>query len=529
MTPVQPQHMPKHVTTDTSAPLCMSTDNFASNMPGKLDAEFNQYNCNYPFSYTDHTAATALSREGNGKLRQEALQQHKRDKKQQYVANRTSSLSAQRKMNQMEHIKDRSGCELPDDDDLRTLVSECLAAPADTRVEGPTKRVYLVGDSHALNLVPSLAAAVHGDAVLRVLTATGRGFLHPDIDVQSDTFQTGECDKDMTGSTAKYREAVVAALDASVMEGDVVVIHNFWKDAEEEKKHAAYYESDLVEKILAPRKAHLMVFSDWTRLQCDSRGHLCAKGGFDAAVPERAKACFADHDWMECASVAKPVSLRNVAFQELQTRHPESVTFMDLYQLYVDSSNLISINIPGTNLIWQGTDKYQVYSTMEPDKQMAFDGGGFNSHQSLSGSFYLWPFLCDQLMELDPAAAAASEVVAPAAAEVAAPAAAEVAAPAAAEVVAPAAAEVVAPAAIGLQQLDEKIAQAEQDAVKAGEEVTKAAAEVQKAKEKEQAERAKAEEKEKVAEDLRLLRPAASSRHSVKYGHHHSQTLKESP
>ena len=34
---------------------------------------------------------------------------------------------------------------------------------------------------------------------------------------------------------------------------------------------------------------------------------------------------------------------------------------------------------------------------MAPEAQKTFDGHGFNSHQSLTGSFYLWPFLCDAL------------------------------------------------------------------------------------------------------------------------------------
>ena len=41
------------------------------------------------------------------------------------------------------------------------------ASPPETRTEGPTKRVFLLGDSHALNLVPSLTAAVRGPAPLR--------------------------------------------------------------------------------------------------------------------------------------------------------------------------------------------------------------------------------------------------------------------------------------------------------------------------------------------------------------------------
>ena len=132
---------------------------------------------------------------------------------------------------------------------------------------------------------------VHGDAVLRILTATGRGFSSPSSDKQSDDFQTEKCGKDMTGSVRvrcarsplpvspaacwpasppfperdvsplgpplapppphssppwdaaqRYREAAVAALDASVTAGDVVIIHNFWKGEEDEKAHAHYYE-----------------------------------------------------------------------------------------------------------------------------------------------------------------------------------------------------------------------------------------------------------------------------------------------
>ena len=121
---------------------------------------------------------------------------------------------------------------------------------------------------------------MHGDAILRILTATGRGFLHPFSDQVSDDFQTGECGEDMTGSTQarpttrppprlptrhlstpppvgngplltpftplrcaqRYREAAIAALDASVTAGDVVIIHNFWKGEEDEKAHAHYYE-----------------------------------------------------------------------------------------------------------------------------------------------------------------------------------------------------------------------------------------------------------------------------------------------
>ena len=50
-----------------------------------------------------------------------------------------------------------------------------------------------------------------------------------------------------------------------------------------------------------------------------------------------------------------------------------------MYDLFVDQkTNLISINIPGTDEIWQD-------ASWAPS---------LNSHMSLAGSFYVWPHLC---------------------------------------------------------------------------------------------------------------------------------------
>jgi len=293
---------------------------------------------------------------------------------------------------------------------MRALVSDCLAAPAASRGDAwPKKRVFLLGDSHALNLVPSLAAAVHGDAELRMLTAAGRGFFSPGRDADYDSFQSGLCGgKDLAGSTAAYREAALGALDESVVAGDVVVIHNSWLGDESDAQEAAFYEKELVDKILAPRKAYLLVFSDWTRFACDSRGHKCATGKWGAeyktadAVPNRAQLCFEQHKWFQCASFAKPWEQRQQAFQQLAERKPNAVKFLDLYGLFVDhESGLTSINIPGTNLIWQGLEVYKAYAKKQPEQKAVDTSSGFNSHTSLVGSFYFWPYLCDLLASLE--------------------------------------------------------------------------------------------------------------------------------
>ena len=62
---------------------------------------------------------------------------------------------------------------------------------------------------------------------------------------------------DFAGSTAQYRNSALAALNASVTRGDVVVIHNYWQ-AGEESLHAKYYEEAIVKAITEPRGARLL-------------------------------------------------------------------------------------------------------------------------------------------------------------------------------------------------------------------------------------------------------------------------------
>ena len=53
---------------------------------------------------------------------------------------------------------------------------------------------------------------VHGKAVMRILTATGRGFNSPSGDADHDAFITKQCGTSQKGSTARYRKAALAAL-----------------------------------------------------------------------------------------------------------------------------------------------------------------------------------------------------------------------------------------------------------------------------------------------------------------------------
>ena len=73
-----------------------------------------------------------------------------------------------------------------------------------------------------------------------------------------------------------------------------------------------------------------------------------------------------------------------------------SAHFFDMYDLFVDpGSSHISINMPGTQVIWQATDHIDC-----DDLDADMPDAGFSSHMSLTGSLYLWPFFCDMLSSL---------------------------------------------------------------------------------------------------------------------------------
>jgi hypothetical protein len=325
-------HKPKSVTTDPSAPLCLSTDPFP---PMFKEDSHPAYHCTYP-----------------------------------------SSLGGMQVY--------------PTDDQAKGLADRCLSADPSNRGTSATKRVFLLGDSHALNLVPPLAAAIHGDGYLRTLTATGRGLLDPSSDKRLDDFQSQGKGVDFAGSTAQYRNSALAALNASVTRGDVVVVHNYWQEGEE-SMHAKYYEQAIVKAITEPRGAHFVVMSDFAFPGCDGKGHTCLHQG----VARRAEQCFKQFDWEECAATAKSSTARNSGLKTMTDAHA-SAHFFDMYDLFVDpGSSHISINMPGTQVIWQATDHIDCDDL---DKDMP--DAGFSSHMSLTGSLYLWPFFCDMLSSL---------------------------------------------------------------------------------------------------------------------------------
>jgi hypothetical protein len=329
-------HKPNSVTTDASAPLCLSSDPFP---PMFKENSHPAYRCTYPSSL------------GGG-------------------------------------AENGGMAVYPTDTEAKGLADKCLAASPSSRGTSATKRVFLLGDSHALNLVPPLAAAIHGDGYLRTLTATGRGFMAPSSDARLDAFQTSEHpEKDFTGSTAQYRNTAMAALNSSVTKGDVIVVHNYWQDGED-ATHAKFYEEAIVKAITEPRGAHFVVMSDFGFPGCDGKGHTCLHQG----VARRAEQCFKQFNWEDCAATAKSSTARNSGLKAMADAHA-SAHFFDMYDLFVDpGTSHISINMPGTQVIWQATDHIDCDDL---DKDMP--DAGFSSHMSLTGSLYLWPFFCDLL------------------------------------------------------------------------------------------------------------------------------------
>jgi len=291
---------------------------------------------------------------------------------------------------------------------MGSLVDTCLSRSSDAAA--PPRAVYLVGDSHSMNLIPTLMAATHGVAQLRFLAAPGRGFMPPSKDADYDAFQGKKEGLDYTGSTEYYREEVLKKLAADVQAGDVVIVHNFWKSSSEMAQDAAFLETEVVEKILAPKGASLLLLSDWANMGCSEPTAEAAKcvdtqdpPCFDeCVVPEasdasvkslgRAQQCFRQKKFDVCEKYAKQPGARAKDFVALAARN-EHVYYFDLYDLFVDTASpltaslrfpgTVNVHLPGTDIVWEAWEN--------------IEQNDFSSHMSLVGSLYAWPYLCEQM------------------------------------------------------------------------------------------------------------------------------------
>jgi peptidoglycan/LPS O-acetylase OafA/YrhL len=360
-------HQPKSVVTDKDAPLCLSTDQHPP-MFNEHIAEAPAYQCFYPRS--------AEGAENGG---------------------------------------------MPTDAAMDKLVDTCLSRSSDEKA--PKKVVYLVGDSHSMNLIPTVTAAVHGVAQVRYLAAPGRGFMPPYKDADYDAFQGKKEGIDYSGSTAFYRDAVLKKLEADVQEGDIVIIHNFWKGMADTSQDAEYMETEIVNKILAPKGASLLLFSDWANLGCQEPQEALAAGAggkcldtndppcFDECVVAqeadqtivnlgRAQQCFRSKRFEVCDKYGKPEGARARDFVQLAEKN-EHVYYFDIYELFVDTASektsshfpsaqrfpgTVGVNLPGTKTVWEAWEN--------------IEQNDFSSHMSLVGSIYTWPYVCEQIDEV---------------------------------------------------------------------------------------------------------------------------------
>ena len=115
-------------------------------------------------------------------------------------------------------------------------VARCLQRPASAG-GSQTPTMFLVGDSHALAMLPGLAASVHGSMNL-VWSTIGSGCGFRANDAGFDLYDRAMC--------LEYRAAAITALQAHVMTGDViavVVMHDYLNN--NQTGHAAFLEATL--------------------------------------------------------------------------------------------------------------------------------------------------------------------------------------------------------------------------------------------------------------------------------------------
>ena len=185
-----------------------------------------------------------------------------------------------------------------------------------------------------------------------------------------------------------------------------VVVHNYWQEAED-TLHAAFFEEAIVAPITEPRGAHFVVMSDFAFAGCGNKGHTCVRDG----VENRAERCFEESSWEDCAAHAKPFDARGGAGMQAMTERHARAHFFDMYALFVSpgaassskdappsdasssTTSEISINIPGTGVIWQSSDEYRAIGGRDVRLDASLydvaatgegDSAGFSSHMSLA-------------------------------------------------------------------------------------------------------------------------------------------------
>jgi len=236
---------------------------------------------------------------------------------------------------------------------------QCLTP--DYSVGMPQKTVWILGDSHAEELRLPLALATRGHFQVRGYLATGIGWV-PGWDASPARLQTSS----EVHEWLDIFHFVFDTIASHIRPGDVIVLMEGNRGIHvEETPHdiLSFVETSVKETleniILATAEsvnAKLFVMGDWDAHLGESQKH-------------------------PTETLANLVGRRDMV-ADIKTRHPDSIYFFDLYNLFCDSELPVGDAppptcqryIPGSNLVAFPTE---------------------SEHMNTAGALYIWPRICD--------------------------------------------------------------------------------------------------------------------------------------
>lgn len=225
------------------------------------------------------------------------------------------------------------------------LVPRCLRPPRGVN-GGPTRALFLVGDSHAAMSVNGLRRAVEGAFAFAWATVGHNCALDRDGGYKSDDYGI-DC--------AHWTVQVMGELAAEVRARDVVV---YRLSVDHYRQHTFEFVRSALHPLVARNGAKLVLVGDSPKLR--TRATYCLPSRFAPRALERC-------DTPRSAAGSTQV---DAALQAFADEH-EDVAFFGLFDLFCEATRCRA-TIPGTNTFW------------------IFD----EHHFTVAGGMYLWPFWC---------------------------------------------------------------------------------------------------------------------------------------
>jgi peptidoglycan/LPS O-acetylase OafA/YrhL len=259
------------------------------------------------------------------------------------------------------------------------VIKKCLTPDRESS-NYPKPTVFLLGDSHAGSLMPALAYAIRGVYQMRRFRTNTIGLIPHHYGGETDAGHGFHIDM--------YR-MILATLNGVMMPGDIVVMCQFmgnWADNlvtinRDPAQNGAVVdltltslevlERDLVRSVLSENGGRLVILGDWPYFNDGTAGEP-PSGDASAAVADVAVHAMVQGPIKEMAA-----RNNNTEYMSFVPLFCEQGTVLNETMKLI-AGGICSWNIPGTNI--------NAYHNL--------------NHLNTIGSIYMWPYLCDAMVNL---------------------------------------------------------------------------------------------------------------------------------